>query len=406
MPDPIAIVGTGIAGATAALTLRAEGFTGRILLIGDEPLAPYRRPPLSKEVLRGSQAPARTLLRPAGSWSDQGIELLTGTLVTELDPAARKITLQDGTRLPYSKLLLATGGRPRSLASTPGPPGVHHLRTLADAQRLRGALIAGGSVLVVGGGLIGLEVAASARVVGCEVTLVEAASEPLARVLPPAIARAVAALHRAHGVDLRTGVELERFDRLGDSVVALARGGALPAADTVVAAVGMVPATELAEQAGLAVQDGILVDEYCATSDPGIFAAGDAARRPDPFFGGTCRVEHWTHAQEQGTAAAHNMLGVDTPYVPVPWHWTRQYDLDLQVCGHPHEARSMTVSGSLEALDFSAVLRCEDRVVGLVCANRPADFRRFRPLVTGEPQDDLHLPECDSAAVPCVSETA
>lgn len=403
MPDPIVIVGTGAAGATAALTLRTEGFAGRILLIGDEPLDPYRRPPLSKEVLSGGQAPARTLLRPAGTWSEQDIELLTGTLVTELDPAARKITLQDGTRFAYGKLLLATGGRPRSLASTLGPPAVHQLRTLADAQRLRGALAEGGSVLVVGGGLIGLEVAASARVVGCEVTVVEAAAEPLARVLPPAIARAVAALHRAHGVDLRTGVELDRFERRGNSVVALARGGALPAADTVVVAVGMVPATALAEEAGLAVQDGILVDEYCATSAPGIFAAGDAARRPDPFSGGTCRVEHWTHAQEQGAAAARNMLGIDTPYTPVPWHWTRQYDLNLQVCGYPQDAQSMTVSGSLEALDFSAVLRREDRVVGLVCANRPSEFRRFRPLVTGEPQDDLQFPEFDSAPIPCAA---
>ncbi|HEY3478947.1 MAG TPA: FAD-dependent oxidoreductase, partial [Streptomyces sp.] len=270
MPEPIVIVGTGVAGATAALTLRAEGYDGDLVMIGDEPELPYRRPPLSKEVLTGAQSPARTLLRPAGSWAERGIEVRTGTEVTALDPARRTVTLDDGTRLPYHRLLLATGGRARGLPGTRGLPGVHQLRTLADARRLRAALTGGGPVLVVGGGLIGLEVAAAARGAGCEVTVAETAARPLRRVLPPRIADAVTALHRSRGVDVRTGVRLVRFAAAGDTVVARDDRGAALVARTVLVAVGMAPRSALAERAGLAVDDGIVVDAYCATSAPGV----------------------------------------------------------------------------------------------------------------------------------------
>ena len=381
MPDPIVVVGTGIAGATAALTLRAEGYDGPVVLIGDDPEAPYRRPPLSKEVLTGAQAPARTLLRPVGAWADQGIELRTGTEVTELDPAAAKITLADGSRIPYHRLLLATGGRPRNLPQARELDGVHRLRTLADARTLRTALLGARSLLVVGAGFIGLEAAAAARTLGLEVTVVETAATPVARALPPSLTDPLVTLHRENGVTLRTGIRLERLERRGAAMVATDHTGAELTADLVLVAVGIAPATGLAEAAGIAVDDGILVDEYGATSAPGVFAAGDVARRPDPVLGGRTRVEHWANAQDHGAAAARAMLGVREPFGPVPWYWTHQYGTTLQVCGHPSAADGMEVDGDLGGPEFTARLHRQGRLTAVVCRNRPADFRRLRPQV-------------------------
>ncbi|WP_406864948.1 FAD-dependent oxidoreductase [Streptomyces sp. HUAS MG47] len=375
---PYVVVGAGVAGAAAALTLRAEGYTGDLVLIGEEPELPYRRPPLSKDVLTGAQAPARTLLRPAGTWAEQGIELRTGRAVTELRPAERTIVLDDGEELPYARLLLATGGRPRGLAGVAESPGPHRLRTLADARALRADLIEGGPLLVVGAGLIGLEVAAAARGLGCEVTVVESEPRPLGRVLPPAVADAVAALHRDHGVDLRTGVRLARLERHGDTWTATDHDGRAITARTVLAAVGMTPDTALAERAGLKVDDGIVVDLYGETSASGVYAAGDVARRPGGRDGGTCRVEHWTNAQDHGAAVARSMLGTPTPYAPEPWFWTHQFGHNLQVAGRPDAADDLEADGDLTAMDFTARTRHEGRVTGVICANRPAEFRRLR----------------------------
>lgn len=380
MPDPIVVVGTGVAGATAALTLRAEGYDGPVVLVGDESEPPYRRPPLSKEVLAGNQPPARTLLRPRGSWQEQGIDLRTGSKVEGIDPAGAKVALADGTRIPYHRLLLATGGRPRPLPEAGHTDRVHTLRTLADALALRAALLDSGSLLVVGAGFIGLEAAAAARALGCEVTVVEAAPEPVGRALPPEIGRALAELHRANGVAVHTGTRLERFEQAGGAVVATGRTGARFTAGVVLAAIGTAPATALAEAAGIAVDDGILVDEYCATSAPGVYAAGDAARRPDPVAG-SCRVEHWADAQDQGAAAARNMLGIRTRFAPPPWFWTHQYGTTVQVAGHPGAADSAEVDGDIGALEFSAVLRRGGRPVAAVCGNRPAEFRRLRTML-------------------------
>ncbi|AJE81282.1 rubredoxin reductase [Streptomyces albus] len=381
MPEPYVVVGTGIAGATAALTLRAEGWRGPLVLIGQEPEPPYRRPPLSKEVLRGGQAPARTALRPVGSWAEQDIELRTGTTVTRLDPARRRLVLGDGGELRYARLLLATGGRPRVLPATAGIRGVHQLRTLAEATALRDALAAGGSLLVVGAGLIGLEVAAVARQLGCEVTVAETAPEPLGRVLPARLARAVTARHRDRGVDLRTGVLLDRFEEYEGGVAAYAGGELFHQADRVVVAVGAAPATALAEEAGLAVDDGILVDAYGATSAPDVFAAGEVARRPHPLGEGTCRAEHWTPAQEHGAAVARAMLGKGEGYRAVPWYWTHQYEVNLQVAGYPGLADRIQLDGSVEELDFAALLWRGERLVGTVCAGRPRAFPPLRALI-------------------------
>ncbi|QKW09794.1 FAD-dependent oxidoreductase [Streptomyces sp. NA04227] len=382
---PLVVVGSGVAGATAALTLRAEGYTGPLVLIGQDPELPYRRPPLSKDVLRGKQSAERTALRPATAWAEQGIEVRTGTTVTRLDPAARTLVLEGGGELPYERLLLATGGRVRRVAAAEGIDGVHQLRTLADALALRDALTGGGSLLVVGAGLIGLEVAAVARESGWEVTVAETAPEPLGRVLPARLARAVTALHASHGVEVRTGVLLDRFEAHEQGVAAYLGQDLFHKADRVVVAVGTSPDTALAERAGLAVDDGILVDAYGATSDPYIHAAGDVARRPHPFGEGTCRAENWTPAQDQGAAVARNMLGKGVPYTAVPWYWTHHYGLNLQVAGYPQLADRIQVTGSIEELDFAALLWRGDRLVSAVCANRPRAFRPLKDLVGGGP---------------------
>ncbi|MBF9072450.1 NAD(P)/FAD-dependent oxidoreductase [Streptacidiphilus fuscans] len=387
---PIVVVGAGVAGATAALTLRAEGHTGPITLVGAESEHPYRRPPLSKEVLLGSQPTARTLLRPVGSWEGQGVDLAIGRSAVDLDTEGRKLTLDDGTCLPYDRLLLATGSRPRRPAfASAGLPGVHALRTLDDARRLRGALQDGGRLLVIGAGLIGLEAAAAARALGVEVTVLEAAPSALGRTLPTPVAEAVVALHEANGVTVRTGVGVTSLERrrVGgtERLVAGCGDGGEHVADAVLLAVGAEPATELAASAGLAVDDGIVVDAYCATSAPGVWAAGEVTRRPDAFLGCGIRVEHWTDAQDHGAAAARNMLGRPTAFTALPWAWTQHYGTTVQVCGYPAVADEgpdgVAIDGDLHAFDFTARLTRAGELVGAVCAGRPAEFRALREEV-------------------------
>lgn len=386
-----AIVGTGVAGATAALTLRSEGFDGRVVLIGDEPDEPYRRPPLSKDVLRGSMPGEKTRLRPSQTWEQQDIELRTGTEVTGVDVDARTLSFESGEELPYDLLLLATGGRPRALPQAAGLDGVHLLRTLSDVPALRERLIPGSSVLVIGAGLIGAEVAASARALECSVMMLEAEPTPLSRLLPPVISDVYADLHRKQGVDLYTGVDVAHIERVDLGLLATDVEGTHWLADTVVVAIGMVPRTELAERAGLEVGNGIVVDEHFQTSAPGAFAAGDVANQPNVLLGGRHRVEHWQSAQEQGAAAAKSMLGERTPYARVPWCWSDQYGVNLQVTGWPVAGDDLTVRGDIEALDFTALFHREGRLVGAVGVNRAAEVRAVRKLITDAPYADPAL---------------
>jgi 3-phenylpropionate/trans-cinnamate dioxygenase ferredoxin reductase component len=381
----VVIVGTGVAGATAALTLRSEGFDGRVVLIGDEPDAPYRRPPLSKDVLRGTTPWDKIRLRPSGAWEDSGIELRSGTSVVGLDTDRSSISLDDGTEFGYDKLLLATGGRPRTLPQADGLAGVHTLRTLGDVPALQQELAPGRSVLVIGAGLIGAEVAATARGMDCAVSVLEAEPLPLARLLPPAIGQVYAGLHREHGVDLHTGIDLQRLERNGQRFVATDADGRQWTADSVVVAVGMRPRTELAEQAGLTVCDGIAVDEYFTTSAPNVYAAGDVASQPNLTLGGRHRVEHWQNAQEHGAAAAKSMLGDRTPFARVPWCWSEQYGVNLQVCGWPAAGDDITVRGELYDLDFTAIFHRDGRLVGGVGVNRGREIRALRRLISDAP---------------------
>jgi 3-phenylpropionate/trans-cinnamate dioxygenase ferredoxin reductase component len=357
--DPYVIVGAGLAGAKAAETLRGEGFEGPIVLIGDEDEVPYERPPLSKGYLLGKDARESAAVHPLPWYDEQGIDLRLGAAVTALDPAAHEVELAGGERLRYSKLLLTTGSVVRPL-DVPGGDRVRTLRKLPDADALKQALSGGGRIAVVGAGWIGLEVTAAAREYGAEVTLIEAAPQPLSRVLGDELGAVFADLHRAHGVDLRLG---SGVTAIGADTVTLPDGTTVPA-DLVVAGVGIRPDTRLATEAGLAVDDGVLVDASLRTSDPDIYAAGDVANVDTPQFG-RVRVEHWANALNGGPAAAKAMLGQDVSYDRVPYFFSDQYDLGLEYSGWapPGSYDQVVVRGDLAAREFVAFWLTEGRVL-------------------------------------------
>jgi 3-phenylpropionate/trans-cinnamate dioxygenase ferredoxin reductase subunit len=389
------IVGAGLAGVTAAATLRGEGFDGRIVMVGDEPRLPYPRPPLSKGVVRGELPPERAFLRPAPWYAAKDIELLTGVTATGLDPAARSLTLGGGAPLRYDRLLLATGGRPRALPGTDGLPAVYALRTLDDATAIRDRLGPDRSLLIVGAGFLGAELAASARTMGTAVTVLEAAPLPLARSLPPLLGRFYARIHRDRGVDLRAGVGVDRLTPVGSGVRAIGTDGrAYPAdgpADTVVVTVGIHPNIELAAAAGLPIGNGILVDEFSRTSAPEIYAAGDVADHPNPLLGRRVRLEHWQNAQHQAAVAARNMLGRQEPFAEVPWVWSDQYELNLQVTGLAAPDDTVVLRGDPESLCFTAFLLRDGLLTGAVGINRADEVRTARRLIqqAGRPEPSL-----------------
>jgi 3-phenylpropionate/trans-cinnamate dioxygenase ferredoxin reductase subunit len=338
-PERIVIIGASLAGARTADFLRREGWTGQIMLIGDEPELPYERPPLSKTVLLGKDEPGVAQLHDQAWYDERNIELRLGTEATAIDTAGRKVTLADGTEVEYDKLLIATGSRVRKL-DVPGADlaGVHYLRTAAESKALTDAYAAKPRVVVVGAGWIGLETASAARQRGCEVTIVEPQSTALASVLGEQIGNLYAELHRSHGVDLRfnTGVEaLEGDDKV--TGVRLSGGEVLPA-DLVVVGVGVQPNTELAEAAGIEVAgrdqgSGILTGPDLQTSVPGVYAAGDVVRWDHPVLGHSIRVEHWQNAMDSGKAAAKAMLGQDVAQDALPYFFSDQYDLGMEYTG-------------------------------------------------------------------------
>ncbi|MEV6841605.1 FAD-dependent oxidoreductase [Streptomyces sp. NPDC051133] len=379
IPRTTVIVGTGVAGASAALTLRHEGFDGRIQLIGDESHIPYRRPLLSKELLKRPVSNERVQFKPESFWQEQGIELHTHTKVKEIRD--RRLLLADGNFLTFDRLLLATGGQARTLPHVIRDERVHTLRTLDDLTYLRSDLMEGGSLLVIGAGLVGLEVAATARTMGLDVTVLEAAAEPLRRTLPRQLRQAIVQLHGSHGVEIHTGVHLANMGRHGKLLYASSSDGRTWKAHTVLVAAGVQPRAELAIKAGLKTDDGIIVDEYGATSHPNIYAAGDVARLPDRILNQQVRVEQWNHAQEHATHVARNMLGARTPFTAVPWGWTEQYGIRLQLAGHPALADNLRVHGEVTDFDFTALAHRYCRPIGAVVAGRPAEFQTMRAQI-------------------------
>lgn len=372
------IVGAGLAGAKAAQTLREEGFTGRIVIIGDEAERPYERPPLSKGYLLGKQDRIKLYVHDKGWYEESSVELWLGRRVTRLDLAGHQVQLEDGDRLGYSKLLLATGASPRRL-DLPGADlaGVHYLRRIEDSQRLREAIHSGGRVVVVGAGWIGLETAAAAREYGCSVTIIEPRPTPLQAALGPGAGGSViggffAQVHRQHGVDVRLGTAVTGFRGTGHvAAVSTDDGNEIPA-DVVIVGVGARPDTELAAQAGLPVDNGVLVDAALRTDDPDVYAAGDVANAVSPLYGTRIRVEHWANALHGGPAAARSMLGHQVSYDRAPYFFTDQYDLGMEFTGWfaPGGYDALVTRGDLDARAFHAFWLAGGRVVAGLHVNQ------------------------------------
>jgi 3-phenylpropionate/trans-cinnamate dioxygenase ferredoxin reductase subunit len=364
MADTHVIIGAGLAGAKAAEALREEGFDGRVVLIGDEHEQPYERPPLSKEYLRGEAPREKAHVHAPGFYYDHAIELRTGTTAERIDVHGRRVELAGGESLRYDRLLIATGAEPRRLA-VPGAQldGIHYLRELTDADVLAARLREGGRLVVIGAGWIGAEVAASARQLGLDVAVVEQAEVPLERVLGREVGQVFANLHRDHGVDLHLGAGLEAFEGNGRvERVRLVDGQALDC-DFVVVGVGVTPRTALAEEAGIAVSDGIVVSDRLETSVPGIHAAGDVANALHPFYGHTIRVEHWANALNQPQTAARAMLGKTASYDRLPYFFSDQYDLGLEYTGYARDWDEVVFRGDPQSREFVAYWLRDGRVL-------------------------------------------
>ena len=377
MSDPAVIVGAGQAGAHAALAMRQAGFAGRILLIGDEAEHPHERPPLSKAMLTAEQEPPVAYFHPASHYAGHGIELLPGTTVTRIEPDARTLLLADGRQLAWGSLLLATGGRARRLA-VPGGELVSTLRTLDDARLLRGRLRPGARVVCVGAGVIGLEIASSARARGCAVTVVEVGLAVMGANLARNLASREAGLHRAAGVTLLLGTGVAEVT----PETVTCTDGTRIACDVVIAGIGMQRSTALARDAGLAVDDGIEVDEFGRTSVAGIHAAGDVAAFWVPRTQRRLRSESWRHAQNHGAAVGRAMAGAGAPYDEVAWFWTDQHGRNLQLAGTAAGAVGAVMRGSPGAAPFSAwYLDAAGRLTGVVGVDAPREVRAAQVLI-------------------------
>jgi len=364
------IVGASLAGAKAAETLRTEGFDGHVVLIGEEAQRPYERPLLSKEYLRGDKPAAKLYVHEEGFYADNDIELLTGTRVASLDPGAHEITLQDGSRMPYSRLLLSTGALPRRLP-LPGTEmaGVRYLRSMGEADALRDAIGAAARVVVIGAGWIGSEVAASARQLGAEVAIVAPEAVPLERVLGPEVGGIYRDLHAERGVDLHLSTQIEAIVG-GDAAQGVRTiDGSVIEGDLIVVGVGVSPRDELAQYAGLTLQNGIVVDEFLRTSAPDVFAAGDVASTWNSTYNKHIRMEHWANALNQGPAAARNMLDQHTAYAKLPYFYSDQYDLGMEYHGYASDWDQVVLRGDLAGRQFLAFWLTEGRVLAGMSAN-------------------------------------
>ena len=382
-PRAVTVVGASLAGLNAAEALRREGFDGPVTLIGAEAHLPYDRPPLSKQVLAGDWEPERAALTDSEELESDGIEARLGVRATTLDLAARELTLHTGETVAFDGLVVATGARCRTMGGTEGLDGVHVLRSLDDCLALRADFEAMPQrVVVVGAGFIGAEVAATARGRGLDVTLVEALPTPLSRVLGDEMGQVCAEVHRDHGVDLRTGVGVDRISGDGRVQQVTLSDGSTVDADVVVVGIGVIPNTEWLDGSGLELDDGVLCDASCLAAE-GVTAAGDVARWPNELFGETMRVEHWDNAAQQGSHAARRLLDEAVgPFTPVPWFWSDQYDRKIQLAGRVRgDDEVRVVTGSVDERRFAAIYGRAGRIVGVLGFNRPRHVMRYRALI-------------------------
>jgi NADPH-dependent 2,4-dienoyl-CoA reductase/sulfur reductase-like enzyme len=384
----VVVVGASLAGLRAVETLRHAGYDGRLALVGAEPHLPYDRPPLSKQLLAGTAGLELLVLREAARYDELALDLHLGRTATRLDPREPAVVLDDGTRLAFDGLVIATGAAPRRLPRTPDVEGIHVLRTLDDCLALADALAHRPRVVVVGAGFIGSEVAATAYGRGCHVTVLEALPVPLGRVLGDEMGKVCGALHTAHGVDVRCGAAVEAIEGDGRvERVRLADGTALEA-DAVLVAVGVSPATAWLEGSGVELSDGVVCDTHCfarGAPEGAVVAAGDVARWDNPLFGGPMRIEHWTNAAEQGAIAASNLLAGPRDaeeFAPVPYFWSDQYDVKIQYVGHTRpDDEVRVVHGSVDDAKFVVVYGRDGLLTGALGFNRPRQLMTYRRLL-------------------------
>jgi 3-phenylpropionate/trans-cinnamate dioxygenase ferredoxin reductase subunit len=392
MQNTVVIAGAGHAAGQTIVSLRQGGFAGRIVLVGEEPYLPYQRPPLSKKFLAGEVDVARLLLRQEKFYEDHAVDLRLNTRVTHLEPGARTAMLSTGDRLGYDKLVLATGSRVREV-SLPGSrlPGVHYLRTIEDVDRIRDHFRPGASLVIVGAGYIGLEVAAVAITHGLKVTVIEMADRVMARVEAPPLTDFMARVHRAAGVEIRcnTGVRSFTGDTRLRGVVG-SNGVEIPA-DLAIVGIGIVPNVELAEAAGLVCSNGIMVDEYCRTSDADVLAVGDCTNHPNPLLGKRLRLESVHNAQEQAKTAATTILGRLEPYAQIPWFWSDQYDLKLQIAGLSSSTEQTVLRGDPESRSFAVFFLDEGRLTACYAVNSPREFMLSKKLIALKSRPDPAL---------------
>ena len=381
------VVGASLAGLRATEELRRLGFDGALVMVGAELHQPYDRPPLSKELLAGTVEPDHIALRKQG-YDDLGVDWRLGRRAVALDARARTVTLDDGDVLRYSGCVIATGAVPRTIPGTPSVAGIHTLRTLDDCLAIRADLERAPRVVVVGAGFIGAEVAATCRQRRLDVTVLEALPTPMVRGLGPVLGEVLATMHRDHGVDVRTGIGVAGFEGAGRvERIRLDDGSAIDA-DVVIVGVGVVPATSWLEGSGLELDNGVVCDETLAAA-PGVVAAGDVCRWPNPLFDGELmRLEHWTNATEQGVAAGERLMvelegrGDPHPFTPVPFVWSDQYDVKIQVVGHVRGDDDIEiVDGTTAERRFVAAVGREGRLVGGVAFSRPRVLMQLRRLV-------------------------
>ncbi len=378
----IAVIGAGQAALQTIASLVTGGFDGTVTLIGDEPFLPYQRPPLSKKFLNGAFERDRLFLKPDSFYTDKAINIMLNTQVTEMDAAAKFLTCANDATLAFSKAVICTGSRPRALPiSGSDLENIFDLRTIADIEAMRPHFKPGAKMVVVGGGYIGLETAASARQLGVDVTVVEAAERVLERVTKPELSKFFHQLHLDEGVEIITSAQVSGFTgETHVSGVTLNTGAAVPA-DLVVLGIGIVPNTELAEAAGLSVDDGIVVDALGRTSHGDIYAAGDCTNHPNDLLGRRLRLESVPNAIDQGKAVASDILGAPVEYAAIPWFWSDQYETKLQIAGLSDTADSLNLRGSYESGSFAIFHFAGTQLVCVEAVNRPAEFMAARQLI-------------------------
>jgi len=390
MISTIVVVGGGQAGAQAVDTLRREGFAGRLLLVCDEPALPYQRPPLSKKYLSGELTAERLPFRHRAFYDEHRIELKLGVRAVALDPRARRVDLDNGEALTYDRLLLCLGATARRLAC-PGADlaGLHYLRTVADVTLIRAAIKPGSRVAIIGGGYIGLETAATCRHMGCEVTVLELADRVMNRVVAPCVSEFFAQEHRTQGIHILCNMRVTRIEGAGRVERVICADGSETAADALIIGVGATPTTALASDAGLACDDGILVDEYCRTRDEAIFAAGDCTNHPSPRFGRRVRIESVDNAFEQAKTAALNLLDRKIAHDRVPWFWSDQFDSKLLIAGLSQDYDRQVLRGEPASRSFSVCYLKGGELIAVEAINHSKDYMAARKLIADRARMNL-----------------